>query len=99
MCGMATWCSGWKASSNSLGRTSKPQVSVAMPAISLAVQPLGGGERQAGGGAAGVVAPARPSRVAAGAGQPAGADQHQVAAADPGRVALRGDGRLEVLDQ
>jgi hypothetical protein len=36
MCGMATWCWGRKASSNSLGRTSKPQVSVAMmPAISV----------------------------------------------------------------
>ena len=32
---MATWCSGWKATSNSFGRTSKPQVSVAMPAISV----------------------------------------------------------------
>src|SRR6476646_11329200 len=33
--GMAIWGSGWKAASNSLGRTSKPQVSVAIPAISL----------------------------------------------------------------
>ena len=35
MFGMHTWCSGWKAMSNSLGRTSKPQVSVAIPAISV----------------------------------------------------------------
>lgn len=33
MCGDATWCSGWKESWNSLGRTSKPQVSVAIAAI------------------------------------------------------------------
>ena len=26
---MTTWCSGWNATSNSLGRTSKPHVSVA----------------------------------------------------------------------
>ncbi len=32
---MATWCNGWKACSNSFGRTSKPQVSVAIAAISL----------------------------------------------------------------
>ena len=32
---MTTWCSGWKAFSNSFGRTSKPQVSVAIAAISV----------------------------------------------------------------
>src|SRR3954449_4748909 len=57
-----------------------------------AVQPVGGGERQAGGGAAGVVAPALP----AGPGQPAGPDDDEVAAADSGGRALGGDGRLEV---
>src|SRR6478609_1541781 len=35
MFGMATWCRGWKAFGNSLGRTSNPQVSVAMAAISV----------------------------------------------------------------
>jgi hypothetical protein len=35
MCGMTTWCSGWNAPSNSLGRTSKPHVSVAIAAISV----------------------------------------------------------------
>jgi hypothetical protein len=35
MCGMATWCSGWKALSNSFGRTSNPQVSVAIAANSV----------------------------------------------------------------
>src|SRR5829696_1354023 len=58
-----------------------------------AVEPVGGGERQAGGVAAGVVAPA----LAAGAGQPAGPHDRQVAAADAGRLALGGDGGLEVL--
>jgi hypothetical protein len=32
---MATWCSGWNDWSNSFGRTSKPQVSVATAAISV----------------------------------------------------------------
>ncbi len=36
MLGMTTWCSGWKAPSNSFGRTSKPHVSVAIAAIWLA---------------------------------------------------------------
>src|SRR3954468_7865412 len=58
-----------------------------------AVQPVGGGERQPGGGATGVVAPALP----AGAGEPAGAHQEQVAASDAGGLALRGDRGLEVL--
>src|SRR4051812_27979812 len=62
------------------------------------VQPVGGGERQPGGGAAGVVAPAASlGDVAAGPGQPAGAHADEVAAADAGGPALRGDGGLEVL--
>src|SRR5689334_3459197 len=62
------------------------------------VQPGGGGERQPGRRAAGVVAPAAaPGDVPAGAGQPAGAHAHQVAAADPRAGPLRRDGRLEVL--
>ena len=78
---MATWCSGWKATSNSFGpHLEAPGVGGDAGDLG-AVQPVGGGERQAGGVAAGVVAPA-PSRCAAGAGQPAGADEHQVAAAD-----------------
>ena len=33
---MTTWCSGWNAgASNSFGRTSNPQVSVAIAAISV----------------------------------------------------------------
>ena len=31
---MTTWCHGWNASANSLGRTSAPHVSVAIAAIS-----------------------------------------------------------------
>ena len=90
---MATWCRGWKASSNSLGRTSKPQVSVAIPAISLRCSQRRGGEGQPRGGAAGVVAPA----VAAGPGELSGADHHDVAAADLGAGALQVDGPLEVF--
>jgi hypothetical protein len=33
--GIATWCSGWKLSGNSFGRTSNPYVSVAIAAISV----------------------------------------------------------------
>src|SRR4051794_34243974 len=62
------------------------------------VQPVGRGERQAGGGAAGVVAPAAAlGEVAPRAGQPAGAHEEQVTAADPRALALGGDGGLEVL--
>src|SRR3954447_24560399 len=53
------------------------------------VQPVGSGEGQPGGGAAGVVPPAASlGDVPAGPGQPAGAHQQQVAAADPGGGAL-----------
>ena len=92
MCGMTTWCSGWNASSNSFGRTSKPHVSVAIAATPVRYSHGGTGERQARGGPPGVAAPA----VAAGPGQLAGPDQHDVAPADAGRLALRGDDRLQV---
>ncbi len=58
-----------------------------------AVQPPGAGERQARGGTPGVSAPAVP----AGPGQLAGPDQHDIAPADAGRLALRGDDRLQVI--
>src|SRR5690242_21054889 len=64
-----------------------------------AVQPVGGGERQARCGAAGVVAPpASLSYVPARPRELARSDQQQVARADAGTVALCGDGRPEVLD-
>src|SRR3954462_13761705 len=58
-----------------------------------AVQPVGRGERQTGGVAAGVIAPA----LATGPGQAAGADPHEVATAHPRGLALRRDRRLEVV--
>src|SRR3954452_4694465 len=57
------------------------------------VQPVGSGEGQPWGSAAGVLAPALPARPV----QPAGAHEQQVAPADAGRLALRRDGRLEVF--
>src|SRR5207244_3904433 len=57
------------------------------------VQPVGGGEGQAGGVPTGVVAPALPS----GPGEPAGAHQQQVTAADLGTVALGSDRCPQVL--
>src|SRR6201996_5297268 len=87
MCGITTWCSGWKAFSNSLGRTSKPHVSVAIAAISRSWS-------QSGGVPAGVAAPS----LATDPGQLPGPDEHDVATPDDGRFPLRGDGVLQVLD-
>src|SRR3954471_20845999 len=85
MLGMQTWCRGWKATSNSLGRTSKPQVSVATPATSMSCSQS-------------AVVKDRPGESPpAGPGEPAGAHQQQVTAADPGTVALGSDRGLEVL--
>ena len=89
---MATWCSGWKASSNSFGRTSKPQVSVAIAAISLWCSQSAVVKDKPGRRAAGVLAPP----LAAGASELAGAHQDDVAATDGRGRSLPLDGLLEV---
>src|SRR5918993_752238 len=63
--GITTWCSGWNdGTSNSLGRTSKPQVSVAIAAISVRCsQPAVVSERPAAGPPAYSPQPSRRARV------------------------------------
>ena len=89
--GITTWCRGWNASANSLGRTSTPHVSVAIAAISV-VDPVAV-PKESPAPTRRRNAPPLPTTTR----ELTGPDQDDVTAADGGRRTLRGDGGLEVL--
>ena len=90
---MTTWCSGWNAAANSLGRTSTPHVSVAIAAISRvgeAIQSIVPDETP------GADPPAYAPAVAATREELAGAHEHDVAPPDAEDSPCARDRRLEV---